>query len=760
MLSLNYKRNTEKIYSPLELAWKELVDYYQRYDETQDDWCLLYDKTVDDAIRERMDAEADAHPEWTTIEVKSRMHEVISEMAEPVIFRSTPFSFECKLRNANSWGCWGVATWTRQRFHQRFNRTNVWDRYKPITEADLSGFYNSVDYDHYNIGYNVVLKKGYLGLIADAESSMAMHPDEASQDFLKGVVRSLKAVLHLVERFVNDTEAAAAVETDPVVEARLRKAAEAMRQVPANPPRNFYEALMSMCSTRELFASFEGVGVSILGNLDRHLSRFYEADIANGTLTEKEAEEILAQYLVLTDIRHDVHHNPWAETSTTMNLGGCDEEGNPLYTPLTKLILKVHDDLKLINPKPQCRISSKSDESYIRQLAEIIANGRNVLTIFNDDVLIPAQVKMGKRVEDARLYVNGGCQEHALEGVEHSEGAHWYFPLVPSLQLTLHPDRLAKHPSIGFVPVTDPKSFEDVYNGFKRNVKWVLDTVSALEYEQGSIWPEVNPCPLISAAMADCIERGKDFTQGGGRYGPMAICFWGLATIADSLNVIRMAVFEKKLCTYDEFMTAIRANWVGYEDLHAAVMKLPHYGQDTGVADEFVAKVAHDIAMACNGMTTVRGGPYQPAFFSYWGFSSGDAMATPDGREAGNYVSQGASPSRIARVPSVAHYISSISKIDWTDYPSVAVLDMQLPLSPNSDSLVDAYVALLKTFVKQGGGMVQCSVVNPETLKHAQVHPEQHADLVVRVAGYSAYFTALNKNVQDEIITRHLIGMG
>jgi formate C-acetyltransferase len=662
-----------------------------------------------------------------------------------VAFRGTPFAFECGLRHPSSWGVQGTGTWLRDRNYGLFvEDADVAARLKQHFDAGLGHFYHFVDFDHYNLGYDVILERGLLGLIADAEAAPAA--DDEARAFLDAVVASLRAVLRMMERFADAYES-----VNPAW-------AAAMRRVPAHPPTTFFEALLALSATRELFATFEGVGVSILGHLDRQLAPFYDADLAAGRITEADAAELLGRFLLFTDCRFSVRTGAWAETSTTMELGGCDDAGRPFFHPLTVLILRAHRALGLLNPKPQCRVGAGADEAYLRELAGIIAGGDNILTLFNDDVLIPAQEKAGKRLTDARRYVNGGCQELMLLGCEHSEGARWYIGLPRILEVSLHPEVVAEFPAVQIARVSGT-SFETFYDGVLANVRGALAAISALEKQIAAAWPLVNPCPLVSATLHDCLANGRDLTAGGGRYNPTGVCFYGFATLADSLYAVQQAVFESGICTFEELRAALRADFAGYEELLAALRKLPRYGQDDAGADAFAARVAHDVAATCQGLTNQRGGPLQPAIFSYWtyaraGWATG---ATPDGRHAGDYLSQGATPSRLAHTPTAAHYLRSLSAIDWTDYPAIAVFDLQMPIAAHTPELETQYVALLKTFVTLGGPCIQFTVTDPATLRAAQQHPADYPDLVVRVSGYSAYFTALQQDVQDSIITRTMV---
>ncbi len=701
------------------------------------------------AIRARMEAEAGSAPSARAL--KARQSEVIAALADPVCFATTPFPFECGVRPRWSWGVGGAATWITEHHAHLFDRTGADTRAVPFNDSGLTWWYNAVDLDHFNLGYDAVLAHGVTGLLAAARA--ARTDDPVTTDFLDAVECSLRAFQALADRFAAGYAARAG--ESPF----LAGCAAALRRVPAEPPRTFLEALLTLSAWRELGATLEGVGISTVGHLDRLLYPYYAADLAAGRLTEDAAAELLARYLVYTDCRYvDLRAESWAESSTCMNLGGCDADGTPVCNALTFLILRLHRALRLINPKPHVRLSAATDPALLREVAAHIAGGYNTVDVFNDDVIIPAQQRMGKRLEDCRLYVNGGCQEPMLTGFEHSAGAHWYVSLPRLLEFSLHgtPD-----PALPIAPVAAEADFDAVYATVLGNLHAVIAAEATLERERGLNWPDVIPLPLVSATLADCLPNGRDLTQGGARYGPTGVCFVGFATLADSLFAIKEAVFTRGLCTLSALRTALAADFQGYETLLAALRRLPHFGQDDPAADAFAARVARDIAASCRGHVNERGGPLQPALFSYYQFHHMGIMvgATPDGRRAGENVSHSAGPSQLAAPPSVAHYFAGIGSIDFSDFPAIGVLDLQLPLMSDTAVLTDACTALLRTFLAVGGPMLQPSAVDPALLRAAQADPAAHRDLVVRVSGYSAYFIALERHVQDEIIARTLVGV-
>lgn len=707
-------------------------------------------------IKKNMEAFAANRPDASPIAMKARLHEEMAMQCRPTIFRYSPFFFEIDAKPSESWGCPGSfnetpASWLREKNGRIFRELpeSKWLSECPV----LSG--GGFDNDHHSIGYTKLLNKGINGVLADISERKTRTTDAEQADALSAMERSCNALLLVADRFRAAAEQALSSENDPEARKCLRLIVSS--RVPAEPPRTFHEGLAALMYIREVVASFEGIGISVLGHPDRLLIGLYRHDIAQGNLNEAEARKLIAAWMLPFDIKSHVDDNQWPETSSCMTLGGCDEDGTPVWNDLTRLFIEVHHELGLMNPKPNCRISKNSPAEYLELVARLNLSGHNNFALMNDDVLIPALVRSGKSEREARLYVNGGCQEPITEGVEHSAGAYYWINLPLLLDLCLRPfgepvpewaENALPHPARGF------SSFEEFYTSSRDQILRSIKTGADWRRPMGALQRKVNPCPLFSVSLTGCIENASDYTAGGARHNPSGICLVGIGSLINSLHAIRVAVFERKWVTMEELVTALSGNWEGFENLRGRIMSLPRYGQGDSDVDALAARFSREAAEFIRSLKNERGGHFQPGYFSYSFFVSmgKNVRATPDGRRAGEPLSQGSSPDHMNPTSGITDTFRSTTAIDLADFPGSAVLDIQLPAGSGINAT--RLAALTRTFAKLGGSVLQYNCVSPEILRDAQVHPELHAGLTVRICGLSARFTALTREVQDELINR------
>lgn len=712
----------------------------------------------------KLDAYAAAHPDLPAVLLKARSHEVLAEEFAPAIFRHSPFFFEMGIRPSECWGTPrpnGLHTWLIDRRRQLCHRLPQYANLRAFAGNGngprVWNINDVFDFDHHCPGYTRLFRDGFAGILADLAAARPT-ADAEGLVFLEAAERGIRALLRCAERFAETAERLLEGETDPAVRRHLALLAGAARRVPLLPPRTFHEGLACLLFVREGIASLEGIGVSVLGHLDRLLGGLYEQDVAAGRLTRAEAGDLLARWMLHTDVKFHVEDNPWPETSTCIVLGGCDEEGRPVFNDLTRLIVETHRRHGFINPKLNCRANADSPREYLDLLSETVLAGHNHVAVLNDDVLIPANVRMGKSLGDSRLYVNGGCQEPMLEGTEHSAGAYYYFNLARVLDLCLlpggystedyRPEALAACPR----PV-EAADFAGFYAGFLGELRRVMHAGAHWLREAGEHWRDVLPCPLFSATLEGCIAKGRDYTAGGAKYNPAGIALVGLGTVVDSLAALRQAVFSDGWLTLDDLRTALAADWEGREPLRQRLLGLPKFGHGEAAADELAGVFSRDLVAMIREMTNERGGPYQPSFFVYYAFAHMGKLtrATPDGRRQGEALSQGVAPGRQRPSRSLTEAIRALERIEFRDFPGNAVLDAQLPAGTMP---VAALSALMGAFVLQGGPTFQPNCVSVATLREARLHPERHRDLTVRISGLSARFVALAPEVQDEIIAR------
>ncbi len=715
-----------------------------------------------------MDEYEAANPGMPACLLKATLHEEIAERFEPVMFPNNPFFFEMGTRFAENWGNphhFNAASWMIHTRNQRHHKTDEWRNIRLFccgnaeTPWKLWNIWNVFDTDHHCLGYSKLLRVGVDGVIDEIRERRKKGGDAAQLAFLEAAERSCRALLTVAARFAEKAEEHARSEKDPAILRNLRLIASAARQVPARPPRNFHEGLASLLFLREATASLENIGVSVIGHPDRLLGGLLRRDLLEGVITEDEARDMIGRWMLHTDVKHHIEDSQWPETSTCVELGGCDEEGRPVFNEVTRLFIEAHQHYRLINPKLNCRYGSKSPDAYVRLLAEHAAGGHNAFAFLNDDVLIPACVRAGKTEREARLYVNGGCQETMVEGVEHSAGAYYYFNMARLLDLFLQPEAAERSGVVEEVipaAVAKASTFEELYLAFVASLAKAIGQGAAWLREGGQGWSETHPCPLFSASLDGCVDAARDYTAGGAKYTPAALALVGFGTVVDSLYAIRQAVYEKRFVSLAELLTAIREDWKGNEPLRTRMAALPKFGHGDAECDALATRFGAAIAAFSAPLRNERGGPFQPSFFVYYFFywMGKDVRATPDGRRKSEMLSQGVSPGRVLPAENLTDIMRAVGGVDLRDFPGNAVLDVQLPLAANQAGFTDKLSAAMRAFSALGGATLQTNAVSVDTLRDAKAHPECHQDLVVRISGLSAKFVCLAGEVQDEVIAR------
>jgi formate C-acetyltransferase len=478
------------------------------------------------------------------------------------------------------------------------------------------------------------------------------------------------------------------------------------------------------------------------------LEKFYKRDIESQTLSRKEAADLSARWMLPCDVRFEVEYNKWPETSSTLMLGGRGQEGAPVFNEITKNFLEAHKKYNLINPKLNCRFNSETPEAYLREISRQIISGRNVFALLNDDCIIEANVKAGRAVEDCRLYTAGGCQEIIIEGMEHSAAAYYYFNLPRALTLFLY-DRENAIKTGMKAEFKDYRNFQSLYDDALSFTGKLISQGASLRVSAGRAWPEVNPCPLFSSMMNECVKKHRDFTQGGTKYSPSGISLVGFGTFVDSLYALKKLCFEEKIVTFGDFRKILASNWKGMESLRVQAVKVD-------APDRIATETVGRISEICSRLENERGGHFQPSFFAYYLFArmAPETPATPDGRKAGELLSQGIAPGCLKKAESFSDAVMTLGKIDFTEVPGSSVLDVQLPSGTvNSENLV----SLIKTFGKIKGPILQPGAVSVEELRDAVKNPEKHKNLTVRISGLSARFISLDGDVQKEIINRNMM---
>lgn len=747
---------------------KEMAEYYRKMDMVGD--LEFRDKEASDKYRARyyrifkeMDDFYRENPRIPSVLLKSRVHTLMAEYCEPIIFLENPFFFELGYSQAPSWGLytptpasWLGKTKSRELIERHPLYAEIENRFKTLFDnktTNLCSIYGSFDMDHHTLGYTKLFEVGVKGLIAEAKANMSVFAKTTEgYAFCAAVVESCRALITIAHKFADKAEQLLVDCTGEKSRAYLKKIVETARKIPENPPETFYEGLAMLIFTREAVSIMEHMGISQLGHVDRLLGDLYKQDLAAGRITEEEARELISIWMMPTDIKFDLEHNTWPETSTCIQLGGCDASGKAIFNDVTKMFIEEHHRNKLVNPKLNCRYSSTSPDEYLKLMGRAILDGHNNFALINDELIIDGLMESGVEESDARMYVNGGCQETMIEGFGHTEGAAIYVSILRFLDLFLRCDENAAV----LTPIDKADTFEEFYEKFLAAFKDFFYMLTDQRNCRQSFFKEAISCPLFSSTQEGCIATGRDYICGGAKYNFSTVALVGFANVVDSLYSIKSLVYDQKQLTLREFIDILADNWEGHEAFQQEVIALPKYGHNDKTVDLLANKFLDDAANIVKSRKNERGGCYLPSTFVY-NYNRQFApclRATPDGRTDYEYMATGCAPSQLKAVKDITEPIKTMQNVDFSVCGGgISVLDMMLPVSTNFNE--DVFTSFMRACNKSNCVTVQPNIVSVEELIDAKANPEKHKNLIVRICGLSAYFVALTPEVQDEIIHRN-----
>jgi trans-4-hydroxy-L-proline dehydratase len=716
-----------------------------------------------------------AHPQWSPFQRKASVYKAIAEHCPVQVFRHFPFYYEVGVgKPRTNLGEGGVGQWMKSLPLGQALADSGRDWWQPYSERGFSLGWLVVDDNHHSLGLDNIFRDGLNGFVARAEERLRAAETDDERDFLNTMIVGLRCQMKLANRFADEAARLAAAElaaeeTDMLVRDRLLRMADVAQRIPANPPKTFYEALCAILFARETTQSLEGNGISILAHLDRMVGPFYERDLAAGRIDRDEAKNLLGYFIAQSDTRFGMYDivADHVGTNTTIMIGGCERDGTPVFNDVTRMIAEIYLEQRFIDSKLNARVSLGHPQEYRDLLSGLVEAGCNSLALFNDDVVIPANVAMGKAVEDCRLYAGGGCQENVLENTEINSRATIYMSLPGVFMGGFFPEDwavISDRDGISMQPYADCATYDELHAVFLANLRSVLEAHVKQRNLTEAEGVRYNPCPLHSASIDDCIANAQDMMDGGTRYKNGSVSLGGIGTLIDSAFVVRRMVFEENAIPFDQLRDMLRADFDGEEAFRQHLVNhVPKFGHDDPEIRDFSARIFSDVASASRGLRNTRGGEYEASLFSFRTFTHfGKSLgATPDGRRAGEHVSPGMSPTMLSLGPQcgISQVLRSLEPVDMSEYPVVAVLDVKMPASRTGfgDGVVRS---VIDCFLEYGGSVVQINVVDPALLIEAREYPERHPDLVVRISGYSAYFRTLSRSLQDEVIERTLVNTG
>lgn len=618
-----------------------------------------------------------------------------------------------------------------------------------------------------------IYKKGMLDFIKDIDDQLqALDYNNDMQAFdrqeeLRAMRVCAEAIITYANRHAEKALHLAENEKDENRRRELLQIADVCRRVPAHAPRSFWEALqaywfvhLGVITELNTWDSF------CPGRLDQHLYPFYMKEIEAGTLTKEQAVELLELFW----IKFNNQPAPpkvgvtLAESGTytdfaNINSGGLKLDGSDGVNEVTYLILSVIDEMRLLQPSSNIQLSKKNPDKFLKSAARIIAKGWGQPSIFNADAVIEELVRQGKSIEDARCGGTSGCVEAGAFGKE-AYILTGYFNLVKVLEITLNngiDPRTGKQLGIQTGSPQSFKSFDELLDAFKQQVHHFIEIKIRGNNIIETLYAKYMPSPFLSILVDDCIKKGKDYNAGGARYNSNYIQGVGIGTLTDSFSAIKYHIYDNKTVKMEELLEALKNNFQDNERMRQLMLnKTPRYGNDDDYADDIMKELFNIYYNEVNGRKTVKGGAYRIDMLPttchvYFGSVTG---ATPDGRKSGLPQSEGISPVQGADTKGPTGVIKSASKMDHLKTGGTLLNLKFTPGLVQNEEGIDKLAHLVRSYFKLDGHHIQFNVVNADTLRKAQKHPEQYKDLIVRVAGYSDYFCDLGEALQNEIITR------
>jgi pyruvate formate-lyase/glycerol dehydratase family glycyl radical enzyme len=611
---------------------------------------------------------------------------------------------------------------------------------------------------HFLPNYEKILEMGVGGYLASIKGKEG--------DIYDAVRIACEGIIAFAQHLADEADRLADEQGDPQRREELKEIARICRKVPAEPAETFQEAVQSLWLSH-LAVNLESINSAVsFGRVDQYLYPYYERDMAEGRLRREEAKDILlsfgakaTEHVFLLSERISQYHGGYLVVQAAI-VGGMDREGKDAVNDLTYLFLDVMEEAGLRDPNYQARVHDDSPDEYLRRVAEVAVKGNGMPALFSDEASIASLVYHGYPVEEARNYGVVGCVELALPGNSFLSTDAGLFNLAICLELALNKGRRFGHIKRVGAATPDPSSFKTmdaVVEAFRQQVYYMLDKMIGDFYvvEEGN--RDYHPTPFSSMLVDGCLESGRDLTEGGALFNSSGVQGVGPADVADSLAALDQLVFRDKKLTMTEVIEALKADFEGYPRRQAELLNAPKYGNDDPLADEYADLAVHIFHDALSRHRNTRGGPYVSGFYSVtthvaFGRQVG---ALPSGRKAGQPLASSLGPANGSDRKGPTALLQSVARVDSRLMPNGCALNLRFdPQNLSEEKGTELLAGLIRGYFAQRGMQMQFNIIDPDVLTDARCHPGKYPGLVVRVAGYCAYFDDLPDSAKDEIISR------
>ena len=634
---------------------------------------------------------------------------------------------------------------------------------------------------HLIAGYKKIINTGYKAIRDQAQAWIDEHwtnlmgEDVNKYMFYKSAILVCEAAMTYIRRFSELLAEKAAECPDEIRKAELERMASDAEWLIEHPARDFRTALQGIIFYQALIWIHDVIPSPSMGRIDQYTWPYLKKDLEEGKLTLDEAQELIDAYILKLNTFYAAgsprvsSYAGIGNTYQNTTLGGIDPEtGEDASNPVTYMIFETIGRLKLHDPTLIFRTHKGTPDKLWECALAVSSKVGGLPLYYNDDVVIKAMVnEIGYELKDARDYGCIGCQEIVGCGNDYPApngthpphcSVHWGTIMDMAINDGKNP-RNGAQSSLHTGFLYEMNSMDEVREAVKKMGTHCMRMFVSINNYSESISQFLAPEALLSISIEGCMESGKDVVNGGAKYNSYGGAAVGLATVADSLTTIKYMCFDKKLCTTRELYDAVMANWEGYEELRALILKkVPHFGNNDPYADEemtWCTELYHDI---CKQMYSTRtkfykGGLYGASDHVVQGQAT---WGTPDGRKYPDPIADAASPAQSRDKCGPIGVFNSSCCYDQSMFMGGIALNLRMHTSSlDSDASVAKLKDMTKCYFDAGGMEVQYNVVNTQTLREAQKNPEKYRDLVVRIAGYSAYFIELNPDLQNDIISRN-----
>ena len=618
------------------------------------------------------------------------------------------------------------------------------------------------------IDYEKILRDGAQSIIDEAKQcirDLRYTSGDAikKRDYWESVIIVFEAWIRFVNRYADLAEKMAAEEQDETRKAELLEMARICRKVPQYPAGSFREALQSFWFT---FLMALPSPTTSAGRFDQYMYPYYKKDIDAGVITDAEVLELLeimkCKVMKINRVSGKANRAKNAGMAKWYNwtLGGVKEDGSDATNELTYLLLEASKDTGLPHFTVTLRVHEKTPPQLLKKALECVRTGIGMPAFVGDKSYVNFFVNNGMTLDNARDYCMTGCVDGNVAGRSRSQVVT-FFIIAQAFDIFMH-NGFCRHTKemvgIETGDVTKMETFDEFYAAFVKQFKHLLSMAAERNNVELIIQRDLFPDPFRSALMENGVKDGKDLLD---KQFAIENCSClgavGGVNTGDSLCAVKKLVFDEKKYTMTELLTALDADWVGYEDMRQDFIKAPKYGNNFDEPDQFVAKIYQLFADTCAENATSYGGHVTPNAISISAHQPGGAMcgATPDGRKGGDILADASlSPDHGKDVNGPIAVFQSAMKVNQDPYQGTLMNMKVHPTALKTDADLMKLGAMIQTYLTHGGKHIQFNVVDRAEMEDAKVHPEDHGELIVRVAGYSAYFTRLPVSIQDEVINR------